>query len=124
MKKTLTTQARQLYDLLENKQRWARHFMARDRHDNRVDPSDPAACKFCLVGGVAHVTGVKVIGAIDIYDAVAKSDLGSLLINVIEGTGRLGKGDAVLWRYNDEKTHQQVMEVIATAVVMAEGAGV
>jgi len=39
-------------ELLSDRSKWTQGASARDKHDDIVDPEDPAACKWCFLGAL------------------------------------------------------------------------
>lgn len=133
--KTLLQQALELRELLGDKKRWTAGRIAEDEIGSSVSFCDPAACQFCLVGGIAkvvHECGVHDVDEESAYQIVNESSLGLLVAEVIKGIrGRDYEippdTEAVsdeIHPYNDNVTHERVMEVVHTTVAMAQGAGV
>lgn len=126
----LARQAASLTTLLSDEDRWLQGTPAQDKYENDCDPLERRACKFCLIGGIEHVTG----------SAAEAHPLGLLVANVIRGIEVAQWDDHTrpgnvwfflepdqlnashLYSFNDERTHAEVMEVLRTAQVFAEAA--
>lgn len=46
-------------DLIEPEGAWIRDEYARTERGSAVEPNSTAACRFCMIGAVAHVAGVS-----------------------------------------------------------------
>jgi hypothetical protein len=117
----LAAQAVALRDLLADEERWTFGKLAVTKYGVSVEPTDPRACKFCLIGGIGHV-----IGSTNAYDEVPTHPLGLLIANVIHGVeGNPSLKVVTDWsfyNFNDNRKHHEVMEVLHTAVAVAKGA--
>lgn len=118
--RTLYGQVLDLIKLLKSKKRWIHGALARTKNGNATRPTDPKACQFCLVGGIQKVTNGE-----DLYFG----PLGRLIANTIRGVERRTVlddhalyGASDIYGYNDNATHEQVMEVLRTAAASMRGA--
>lgn len=116
-------QAESLCALFADEHRWNKYKRAVDEDGEIVDPLSAHAVKFCLVGGIIHVTG---------NDCAEDEPLSLLIANSMVdfdsdvNYSRVLKPneltDEDLWTFNDRREHHEVMEVLRTAAAMARGA--
>jgi len=50
-------------DLISDPARWTQGRFARKEDGNEVNPTDPAACKFCAYGAIRHCQGLSIATA-------------------------------------------------------------
>ena len=105
-----TDQIETVTELLAVHKRWTTEAMARDEYGEPVDPMDPAACCWCLVGALEFVYGggPPEAQAIDrLYAVIRDAD-------DHEGISG-GTQEMELVDWNDQVTWEQVIEACATA---------
>lgn len=42
-------------EIIAKKENWCQSTLAKDKNDNYVDPTDPVACKFCIIGAAKKI---------------------------------------------------------------------
>jgi hypothetical protein len=92
---------------------WCQGTRAMDKDGQRVDPKDPNAVRWCLLGSVAAVSPRMVE---EIYASV-------VLQEVARGmAGRWGLHSLNYISYNDDesRTHEDVLEFLDKAIELAE----
>lgn len=124
----LYEQAVALRDLLADPAHWSKGSLAKTSAGGNTDPMRKEASCFCLVGAASRVIKDPRTRHIGNYEAVRLHPLGLLLANVIAGVQKWNYGIECLasagpiYSFNDHAAHADVMEVLETAVAVAEGA--
>lgn len=122
----LSTLLGQLYQLLEDPNRWTTGTLAKNKVGEQVSLTNPSACQFCLLGGIAKVEGLPLAS----YKRISDSEVGSLIYESIQGYYRRPRcmpKAVVIHRFNDAThrlEHHRVLEVIEIARQHALGAGI
>lgn len=103
----LLSQLKQIRSLLEDPNNWIQGLSAVDKNGIELDANHPDACKFCLYGAALSVAE---------WDTVE----GAVLFNSLERAcgvyPNFGLGS---WNDAPNRTHQDVIKVIDTAIAVA-----
>lgn len=96
-----------LQRLLSRPGAWIQGPSARDKSGLPTEPSDPDACKFCLVGGILRVTGLN-----KFYDGAIPRDMADVLDEVAKDRGSL---DALHFNEVPGRRQEEVVRLIDAA---------
>lgn len=89
--------------LIENPENWTQHAYARTKHDQIIHVNSPLACKFCSLGAVEYLCDSN------------WSDTPAVMFLAKAADGPIGL-------YNDNHTHEEVMQAWDKAIALAEQA--
>jgi hypothetical protein len=99
-----------LQALFSDKKRWTFNAPARTAKSKWVDPLDPAACRWCLIGGVDFITR---------RDKARRDALGEELLNTYDGYIR-GGPMRTLMKANDDNGYKFVKTLVDNTVARVE----
>lgn len=85
--------------LIENENNWIKGAFALDDEDNEVLGNDKKACKFCSLGALQCVQNTRELPSLYLRDAANTTSVS---------------------RFNDDHSHQEVMEMFDKAIALAE----
>ena len=108
--------------MFDEPEQWSKGMIARDQDGDRVEPTDPGACSWCLIGGLCAVSGIAsppqavMLPAFScIIDSVRTRLLNAGLDDF--GVGGPMVGD---WNDQEETTHGHLISVLDDAIGVAE----
>jgi hypothetical protein len=89
-------------DLLEQKE-WLQDYLARDHKGAIVQPEDPRACAFCMLGAIWHFTFTEIDGQLIKNDTQAAKDAVSRVLGFeLNDNGQLAMYNDALARSKEE----------------------
>lgn len=114
----IAQQALALRGLLSERWAWQQGHMATDDLGQVVDPKDPGAACWCVLGGVAKVSGCTNT------DAASYAGLtGALRLTLVRALGLGPKDGCSVTAWNDapERTHEDVISLIDATIMRESG---
>ena len=107
--------------MFDEPEHWSKGMIARDQDGDRVEPSDPGACSWCLIGGLCAVSGMSLHEAVmqPVFSCITDAVRARLLA---EGLDDYGMGAPMVgdWNDQDETTHGHLISVLEDAIGVAE----
>lgn len=100
----------EVHDLFKDKSKWTKGLYARNADDEDVDPCDPTACCWCLIGGLRKVLKVGENEPNAIYDEAKH-----IILIVTRAKYNYPQEMVGILGLNDVKGYEAVMEVLEEA---------